>query len=165
MKAGDDADTTNYSATPTHSATSTDTDYQGITIGSVAMMVNDNDTANTQMEFSAPTATGSVTENTPPGQNVGVALVATDADMDTLAYALEGTDAAFFAIVSASGQILTKTGVAYNYEAKSSYSFTVKADDNNGGTDTIVVMINVTDVDEPPVAPGAHGVADCRTSH
>ena len=45
VKAGNDADTTNDTVTLTHSATSTDTNYNGITIGSVVVTVEDNDTA------------------------------------------------------------------------------------------------------------------------
>ena len=44
------------------------------------------------------------------------------------------------------------------------YSVTVKADDNNGGTDTIAVTINVTDVDEPPAAPTVSPTAGSITS-
>ena len=50
--------------------------------------------------------TRSITENTAAGQNIGTAIAATDADTgDTLTYALGGTDAAAFSIVSTSGQL------------------------------------------------------------
>ena len=155
VTAANDSDTTNDSVTLTHSASSTDTDYSGITIASLSVTVNDNDTANTAPQFSSPTADRNVAENTAAGQNVGGVLTATDDDMDTLSYSLEGTDAASFAIVSNTGQIRTKSGVSYDHEAKSTYSVTVKADDDNGGTDTIAVTITVTDVNEPPSAPAA----------
>ena len=45
VKAGNDADTTNDTVTLTHSATSTDPGYGGVTIGSVVVTVTDNDTA------------------------------------------------------------------------------------------------------------------------
>ena len=45
VKAGNDTDTTNYTVTLTHSAASTDPGYNGITIGSVVVTVEDNDTA------------------------------------------------------------------------------------------------------------------------
>ena len=109
--------------------------------------------------FSADTAARSVAENTAAGQNVGAALTATDADSDTLTYTLEGTDAASFDIISGSGQIRTRTGVTYNHEAKSTHTVVVKADDGNGGTDTIAVTIAVTDVDEPPGQPAAPTVS------
>ena len=107
--------------------------------------------------FPTATTTRSVAENTATGQNVGSAVTATDADAgDTLTYSLEGTDAASFGIVSTSGQIQTKA--ALNHEAKSSYSVTVKASDGTGSA-TIAVTISVTDVTEPPSAPGSPRVA------
>ncbi len=45
VKAGNDADTTNDTVTLTHSAASTDGNYNGVTIGSVVVTVTDNDTA------------------------------------------------------------------------------------------------------------------------
>ena len=67
-----------------------------------------------------------------------------DADMATLS--LEGADAGDFAI-SSSGELTFKS--APDYEAKSAYMVTVKADD---GTymDTHEVTVMVTDVEEAP---------------
>ena len=102
-------------------------------------------------EFDSATAAREVPENTEAGGNIGAPVTAADPDTgDTPAYTLEGADADSFDIDSASGQIQTKIGVTYDHETKSSYSVTVKADDNNGGTATIDVTITVTDVDEPP---------------
>ncbi len=105
-------------------------------------------------------ATRRVAENTATNQPFGDPVTATDADGDTLTYTLEGTDAASFDIVATTGQIRTR--VALDYEAKSSYSVTVKADDGNGGADTIAVTITITDVNEatgtPPAAPTGLGV-------
>ena len=111
--------------------------------------------------FSAGTAARSVAENTAAGQDVGAALTATDADSDRLTYTLEGTDAASFDIVTASGtaQIRTKAGVTYNHEAKSTYTVIVKADDGKDATGTITVTITVTDVNEPPGRPAAPSVS------
>ena len=107
--------------------------------------------ANRPPEFDSATATREVPENTEAGENIGAPVTATDPDTgDTPAYTLEGADLDSFDIDSASGQIQTKSGVTYDHESKSSYSVTVKADDNNGGTATIDVTITVTDVDEPP---------------
>ena len=105
--------------------------------------------------FGSSTAAYSMDENTAAGQNVGAALTATDTDNDTLTYSLEGTDAASFDILPASGQIRTKTGVSYSYEAQTSYAVTVKADDGFGGTDTVAVTIALNDVDEQPDKPAA----------
>ena len=121
--------------------------------------------SNTAPTFANPTAGRSVPENSPAGTNVGAVVTATDTDVgDTLTYTLEGTDAASFDIVSTSGQIRTRPGVTYDHEAKSSYPVTVKADDGNAGTATVAVTITVTDVAEPPAAPGAPTVTATSAS-
>ena len=95
------------------------------------------------------TTTRSVAENTAANTNIGSAVSATDADNDTLTYTLGGTDAASFSIVSTSGQL--QTSAALDYETKSSYSVTVSVSDVRGGTDSITVTINVTDVSEATI--------------
>ena len=80
--------------------------------------------------------------------NIGGPVRATDADNDTLAYSLEGDDAGSFEIDSGTGQI--KTVVGESYDGTTSYSVTVKADDGNGGTDTIMVTIRVRSAPPPP---------------
>ena len=92
--------------------------------------------------------TRSIAENTTAGTNIGAPISATDADNDTLTYTLGGTDASSFSIVSTSGQLQTKA--ALDYEAKTSHSVTVSVSDSNGGSDSITVTINVTDVNETP---------------
>ncbi len=88
--------------------------------------------------------------------NIGAAITASDAENDTLTYTLEGADAGKFSIVSSTGQLQTKVGQSYDYEANTSYSVTVKADDSNGGTDTVDVTINVTNnTNEKPLTPAA----------
>ena len=110
--------------------------------------------ANNPPTFSTATATRSVAENTPAGQNVGIPVSATDPDSDdTLTYSLGGTNASSFDIVSTSGQIQSKA--ALDFEMKSGYSVTVTADDGNGGIATITVTISVMDVIERPSKPAA----------
>ena len=112
--------------------------------------------SNAAPTFQSPTETRSVAENSAVGTNVGAPVTATDTDSgDTLTYTLEGTDASSFSIASTSGQIRTRSGVTYDYETTPSYTVIVKADDNNGGTDTVTVTIDLTDVNEPPRAPVA----------
>ncbi|MCY4580324.1 MAG: cadherin domain-containing protein [Chloroflexi bacterium] len=95
-----------------------------------------------------------VAENSAAGTNVGSPITATDPDEgDTLTYTLSGTDAASFEIGSSTGQITTKSGVTYDYETKKSYSVTVGVSDGTGGTDSIAVTVNLTDVNETPPAP------------
>ena len=96
--------------------------------------------------------------------NIGTAVTAMDDDNDTLSYSLEGTDKDSFTIDSGTGQIKTKVGSKYDRETKASYSVTVKADDRNGGTDTIAVTINVTNVSERPLAPAAPSVFSGSTT-
>ena len=100
--------------------------------------------------FSAGTSiTRSVAENTVSDQNIGSVISATDVDPNArLTYTLRGTDAAAFSIVSTSGQLRTRA--ALDYEAKSSYAVTVVASDGSL-TDTIDVLISVTDVNDAPV--------------
>ena len=116
-------------------------------------------TPNSAPTFANNMEARSVAENTASGEDVGAVVAASDTDVgDTLTYSLEGTNAASFDIVSTSGQIQTKSGVTYDHEAKSSYSVTVKADDGNGGSDTVPVAITVTDVAEQPETPTAPSV-------
>ena len=96
------------------------------------------------------TTTRSFPENTPAGGAIGEPVTAHDDDGDTLIYTVEGTDAASFDIDAQSGQIKTKADVTYDYEAKSSYSVTVRATDPFGASDTIFATIEVTDVNEKP---------------
>ena len=101
------------------------------------------------------------------GQNVGNALTATDADNDPLTFTLEGTDAASFDLITTSGSAQIQTLAALDHETKNFYSVKVKADDGHGGTDTVTVFIDVSDVNEPPArpaAPSVSSVADSTTS-
>ena len=98
-------------------------------------------------------AARSLAENTGPNINIGRPLAATDVDQgDTLTYSLGGTDAGSFDISLTSGQLLTRSGVTYDHEAKDPYEVTVSVSDGEA-TASIDVTIAVTDVDEPPAAP------------
>ena len=108
---------------------------------------------NVDPQFPATNARRSVPENSAAGTAVGAVVTATDANDDTLTYSLEGTDERSFTIDSSAGQIETRSGVSYNYEAKPSYSVTVRADDGEGGSDTIGVTIDVADVNEQTARP------------
>ena len=105
------------------------------------------------------TATLSVAENTPAGEDIGDPVAATDEDGDTLTYSLGGTDATSFTIDASSGQL--QTAAALDHETQSSYAVTVKvaANDGTGGTAEIAVTVTVTDVAEQPATPAAPTVA------
>ena len=95
--------------------------------------------------FSAgASTTRSVASSAPAGTAIGQPVRATDADAGTtLNYTLEGTDAASFAINSASGQLLTRSGVTLD---RSSYTVEVVASDGTVSariTVTINVILNV----------------------
>ena len=120
--------------------------------------------ANSAPEFANDAETRSVPENSAAETDVGAAVTATDTDTgDTVTHTLEGTDAGSFDIVSTSGQIRTKTGVTLDHETDASYSVTVKADDGNGGSDTVAVTITVTDVAEQPATPSVTATSGSTT--
>ena len=112
--------------------------------------------------FPADTDTRDIAENTTAGVNIGSPVAAhdpdtTDGDTDVnpddpnvavLTYSLGGTDAASFDIDTATGQLKTKA--ALDYETKDDYEVTVTVSD--GGTDTasVIVSINIIDVDDTP---------------
>ena len=106
-------------------------------------------TRNPAHSFPSATATRSVAENTAAGTNIGTPVVATDANGDALSYSLSGTDAASFDIGMSTGQLMTKA--ALDFETKPTYMVTVTATHPDGATDSIMVTIMVTDVDEEVV--------------
>ena len=113
-----------------------------------------NTSANTAPAFTGTTLMRSIAENTAADTNIGDAIpAATDADGDTLTYTMEGTDAASFTFDATTRQIKTKD--ALDYETKSSYSVTIKADDGIGGAATVGVTISVTDGADPPGPPAS----------
>ena len=97
------------------------------------------------------TATREVEENEDAGVDIGDAVTAQDSQ-DRLTYSLGGTDRDSFSIDRTDGQLSTKA--ALDYEKKSRYTVTVTVEDSSLAKDTITVTINVTDVDEPPMATG-----------
>ena len=117
--------------------------------------------SNAEPMFSASTAMRTLPENSGAGVNVtGGTITTTDSDGDTLFYSLTGSDAGSFEIDSSSGQIKSRSGVNYNYEAtKKSYTVTVNVRDSKDAAgdantvtdDFITVTINLTNVNEAPV--------------
>ena len=87
--------------------------------------------------------TRAIAETTTAGTDIGTAVVATDADGDTLTYTLGGTDAASFDIDTTTGQLKTKATL--NFDTKNSYTVDVSVSDGKGGSASITVSINVTE--------------------
>ena len=116
-------------------------------------------TTNAAPTFADTAVTRGVAENAVAGTNVGAPVAATDADGDTLTYTLSGTGSGNFA-VDANGQITVGTGASLDHETLGSYTLTLSVRDGKdaqGNADTaedasIEVTVNVTDVDEAPVA-------------
>ena len=104
--------------------------------------------ANSPPEFpSGTTTTRDVDENTPPFQNIGEPVTATDADNDRLVYSLQNAHTSPFTIVRATGQL--QVGQPLDYETKNSYDVKVIVTDTSGTKDTITITITVNNVEEP----------------
>ena len=93
-------------------------------------------------------ATRTIAENTEAGVNIGAPVSATDADEDTLTYGLSGTDAVAFSFDNSSGQL--QTNAPLDFETQPTYVVTIAVSDGQGGSATITVTINITDVEELP---------------
>ncbi len=86
-------------------------------------------------------------DNPEAGRSIGAPVSAIDDDNDLLIYNLYGPDAEFFRIGRRDGQLKTETPL--NFEVRSTYSVVVTATDPFGAMDSIQVIINVTDEDDP----------------
>ena len=138
----------NYEAKSSYSVTITVSD--GTLSDTITVTINVTNVNEAPVFTNGSSTTRTVAENTASSTNIGSAVSATDVDVGTtLRYTLGGTNASSFSIVSTSGQLKTKA--ALDHESKSSYSVTVSVSDGNGGSDSITVRINVTDVNEAPV--------------
>ena len=98
-----------------------------------------------------------IAENTVAGEDIGVAVIATDPNDDPLTYSLDGTDGASFSIERNTGRLQTKAPL--NREEKDTYMVTVTATDPSGLSATVNVTIKITNVPEPPVITVGGGLA------
>ena len=106
-----------------------------------------------------------VAENTAAGTEIGSAVSAGDTDGDLRLYTLGGPDADMFSIDRKTGQIKTKAKLDYEAlpEDAKYHMVTVTATDPSGATDTIMVTINVTDVNDGAVIMAGPAVNDPPT--
>ncbi len=113
--------------------------------------------------FPSSRTTRSVDEDLAVGQDVGMAVTASDGDRDALSYSL-ATPSAIFEIDPASGQL--RTTAALDHETERSHTVIVRVSDgkdadgnavvaSNDIDDTITVTITVNDVEETPEFPSA----------
>ena len=101
---------------------------------------------NNSPRFGSNSYTRTVNENTAAGQNIGSPITASDSDGDSLSYSISGDDAASFTMTSG-GQL--QTNGALDFETKNNHSFTIRASDGHGGSDTATVTVAVEDLQEP----------------
>ena len=116
-------------------------------------------TVDAKPTFPDVSATRSFPENTPPAQNIGAPVAATIVAGGPLSYTMGGADATSFHIDSSTGQLTTKAGVTYDYEAKNAYAVTVTATGPSNAGTSISVTINVENVPEKPATPEAPAVS------
>ena len=113
-------------------------------LSSTAAVSVEVDAVNDPPVFTSPTTSRSVSESANSGDNVGAPVSATDADGDTLTHRLFGIDAGSFDIGARSGQITVADAVTFDREIRDTYTVTVGASDNNGGTASTDVTITIT---------------------
>ena len=161
VTAAGDADTADDTVSLTHSATSADGDYQGITISGVTVTVSDNDTATVTPPGTggggggfgpAPTAPRFVdgfrvsrplAVNARPGDAVGNPVAATHPNDDAVTYSLSGADAALFTVDEETGQVRLAQGATL--EVGQTYTVNLTATDSSGTGAIIIVMVEVTE--------------------
>jgi hypothetical protein len=128
-------DTFNYTVTNTQPPNDTATVTVTVANG-VPTITDTKPAAVTMSEDGSPTA-------------FSLTLNATDADNDTITWSISG--AASHGTATATGPGTSKSiGYTPNANYKGSDSFTVRVDDGNGGSDTIVVNVTINSVNDAP---------------
>ena len=162
VTAANDADTTNDSVTLTHSATSTDAGYEGITIAVVTVTVKDNDSAPRLSGGGGGGGGGSfgpapvapnfadgfrtsrpLAMNAQAGGAVGDPVAATHPNNADVIYSLSGADAALFEVDEETGQIRVAQEMALSLGQ--TYTVNLTASDSTGTGAIIIVDIEVVE--------------------
>jgi hypothetical protein len=142
----------------THSVASSDGNYHGLPVDSVAVTVADNNDRAPTVDLANAVTT--LAENTSTASRVKVADIAvTDDGLGTNLLSLSGADAALFEI--AAGVLYLTAGATLDYETNPVLDVTVAVDDATlGGTpdDTAALAIAVVDANEPPTVALANAV-------
>lgn len=99
-----------------------------------------------------------VAENSPPGTAVGLPL--TDAEPSAVTFSIATGAMAGFEIDRQSGQLRVEAAAELNFETRAEQALVVESTNQDGGRTQFVVLIQITDIDEPPPAlatPVVHG--------
>ena len=115
----------------------------GVATTSLTVTVTDD---NDSPQFLGTPYSATISENLPSGSDV-IKIAAIDADGDSLAYSLTGTNSGHFQISSSSG--LVETSQELDYETLNSYSLTVGVSDGTLSI-TASLTIAVTNINEAP---------------
>ena len=158
VTAGNDADTANDTVTLTHNATSTDADYNAISIDGVTVTVDDNDSSPPPIigggggggggggfgpALIAPKFVDGFRTSRPlyvtaqVGDAVGDPVTATHPNDFEVTYSLSGTDAALFTVDEETGQI--RLGKAITPALGQTYTVNLTGTDS-GGTGAIIIV-------------------------
>ena len=153
VKAGDDADTLDDTVTLTHSAASTDSNYEGITIGNVTVTVNDDDTTNTPAT-GGPTIGGTAqVGETLTADTLGIA----DADgLNNVSYShqwIRNDGTSDTEIQDATGETYPLVDADEGKTIKVKVSFTDDADNEEALTSTATAEVAAAAATEPPGRP------------
>ncbi len=106
-------------------------------------------------------AARSVLRNAPAATRVGAAFTATDADTgDTVAYSLEGTDAASFAINRSTGQLTTQVALSGAQAGDTFTVIVVATDGKNPARLTVTITVSANTAPAFPGAAAARSVAE-----
>ena len=99
----------------------------------------------------------SINEGSPEGTAVGDPVIATDLNQGSLTYAIDSQKGGPYTVDSATGQIRVGDGANLDYERRTTQQVKLTATDSGGLSDTIVVSIEIAEVNEPPVVTGVSG--------
>ena len=101
--------------------------------------------------------TRTVSESLAKDMPVGDPVVAVDPQDDTLTYemAITTSDASYFKIDKATGQIRVKNTLDYDDNSNAKYKFDIVATDPSGESDDVEVTVSVTDANDAPDIMGS----------
>ena len=102
-----------------------------------------------------------VTEQAPRATPVGLPVTAVDPDGDPLTYYLSGIDAFLFSLNSRTSQLQVMGQL--DLEVKATHLLNVSVSDGRGGADSIVVAVNLSDIQEVNVASPTDWVVGLAT--